>query len=73
MFKALITTYEAIPAPKIVVASGACAINGGPYIDSLKVSNGVDSIIPVDLYIPGCPPHPATILDGLLRILDKIQ
>jgi Ni,Fe-hydrogenase III small subunit len=73
MVKALITTYEAIPAPKIVIASGACAINGGPYIDSPQVSNGVDSIIPVDLYIPGCPPHPATILDGLLRILDRIQ
>jgi len=73
MVKALIATYEAIPTPKIVVASGACAINGGPYIDSPQVSNGVDSIIPVDLYIPGCPPHPATILDGLLRILDKIK
>jgi Ni,Fe-hydrogenase III small subunit len=73
MFKALITTYEAIPTPKIVVASGACAINGGPYIDSPQVQNGVDSIIPVDLYIPGCPPHPGTILDGLLRILDKIK
>jgi Ni,Fe-hydrogenase III small subunit len=73
MAKALITTYEAIPTPKIVVASGACAINGGPYIDSPQVFNGVDSIIPVDLYIPGCPPHPATILDGLLRILDKIK
>lgn len=73
MAKALITTYEAIPDPKIVVACGACAINGGPYIDSLQACNGVDSLIPVDLYIPGCPPHPATILDGLLRILGKIQ
>ena len=72
MHKALLTTYEAIPAPKIVVACGACAINGGPYIDSPQVCNGADSIIPVDLYIPGCPPHPATILDGLLRILDKL-
>jgi len=73
MHKALLTTYEAIPAPKIVVACGACAINGGPYIDSPRVCNGVDSIIPVDLFIPGCPPHPATILDGLLRILDKLR
>jgi len=73
MHEALLTTYEAIPAPKIVVACGACAINGGPYIDSPQIYNGVDSSIPVDLYIPGCPPHPATILDGLLRILDKLR
>jgi Ni,Fe-hydrogenase III small subunit len=73
MAQALLTTYEAIPSPKIVVACGACAINGGPYIDSPQVCNGADSLIPVDLYIPGCPPHPVTILDGLLRILDKLS
>lgn len=73
MHQALLTTYEAIPAPKIVVACGACAINGGPYLDSPQACNGVDGIVPVDLYIPGCPPHPATILDGLLRILDKLK
>ncbi|GFE56667.1 hydrogenase [Geobacter sp. AOG1] len=73
MAQALLTTYEAIPAPKIVVACGACAINGGPYIDSPQVCNGADNLIPVDLYIPGCPPHPATILDGLLRILDRLR
>src|ERR1039457_227831 len=73
MAKALLTTYEAIPDPKIVVACGACAINGGPFIDLPQVRNGADSLIPVDLYIPGCPPHPATILDGLLRIIDKIR
>jgi Ni,Fe-hydrogenase III small subunit len=73
MREALLTTYEAIPAPKIVVACGACAINGGPYLDSREACNGVDGLIPVDLYVPGCPPHPATILDGLLRILDKLK
>jgi Ni,Fe-hydrogenase III small subunit/ferredoxin len=72
MYEALLLTYEAIPAPKIVVASGACAINGGPFLDSPECRNGVDGILPVDLYIPGCPPHPLTILDGLLRLLNRI-
>lgn len=73
MTGALLATYEAIPAPKIVVACGACAISGGPYIDSPRTCNGLGGLVPVDLYIPGCPPHPATILDGLLRILDKLR
>ena len=65
-------TFAAVPEPKIVIASGACAISGGPYIDHAQVNNGADTIIPVDLYIPGCPPHPLTILDGLLRLLGRI-
>jgi Ni,Fe-hydrogenase III small subunit/NAD-dependent dihydropyrimidine dehydrogenase PreA subunit len=66
---ALQKTYEAVPDPKIVIAVGACAISGGPYIDHPQVHNGVESMLPVDLFIPGCPPHPITILDGLLRLL----
>ena len=73
MVEALLKTYEAIPAPKIVVASGACAIAGGPFIDSPEQHNGVGGLLPVDLYIPGCPPHPVTILDGLLRLLGKME
>lgn len=69
---ALQKTYEAVPSPKIVIALGACAISGGPYIDHPEVHNGASSVVPVDLYIPGCPPHPLTILDGLLRLLGKL-
>jgi Ni,Fe-hydrogenase III small subunit len=72
MHLALKKTYDAVPAPKIVIAVGACAIAGGPYVDHPEVHNGADSVLPVDLYIAGCPPHPFTILDGLLRLLGKI-
>ncbi|MCR4337021.1 MAG: NADH-quinone oxidoreductase subunit NuoB [Candidatus Omnitrophica bacterium] len=70
---ALKKTYEAVPHPKIVIAVGACAINGGPFQGGRDVHDGVDGLIPVDLYIPGCPPHPLTILDGLLRLLGKLE
>jgi Ni,Fe-hydrogenase III small subunit len=68
---ALKETYDAIPAPKIVIAVGACAISGGPYIDHPEQHNGVDAVVPVDLYVPGCPPHPLTILHGLLSLLGR--
>ena len=73
MREALKKTYDAVPAPKIVIAVGACAISGGPYVDHPEVHNGADSVVPVDLYIPGCPPHPFTILDGLLRLLGRLS
>jgi Ni,Fe-hydrogenase III small subunit/formate hydrogenlyase subunit 6/NADH:ubiquinone oxidoreductase subunit I len=69
---ALEKTYQAVPSPKIVIAAGACAISGGPYADHPEVHNGAASVVPVDLFIPGCPPHPLTILDGLLRLLGKV-
>jgi Ni,Fe-hydrogenase III small subunit/Pyruvate/2-oxoacid:ferredoxin oxidoreductase delta subunit len=72
MRTALLDTYAAVPAPKLVIAVGACAISGGPYVDNPEVHNGCPSLLPVDLYIPGCPPHPITILDGLLRLLGAI-
>jgi Ni,Fe-hydrogenase III small subunit len=70
---ALEKTYAAVPAPKIVIAVGACAISGGPYAGHREAHDGADSVVPVDLYVPGCPPHPYTILDGLLRLLGRIQ
>jgi Ni,Fe-hydrogenase III small subunit/NAD-dependent dihydropyrimidine dehydrogenase PreA subunit len=69
---ALEKTYEAVPTPKIVVALGACAISGGIFRGHPEAHDGADGIVPIDLYVPGCPPHPYTILDGLLRLLDRM-
>ena len=72
MRTALLDTYAAVPEPKIVIASGACAISGGPFRNSPEAHNGIGDLLPVDLYIPGCPPHPYTVLDGLLRMLGRL-
>jgi len=70
---ALQRTWEAVPEPRIVIAVGACAISGGMFAEHPEVNQGADAQVPVDLYIPGCPPHPVTILDGLLRLLDRLD
>lgn len=66
MKTALLQTYEAVPDPKVVIAVGSCAITGGPFLGSPEITEGLDTILPVDLFIPGCPPHPLTNLHALL-------
>lgn len=73
MREALRKTWEAVPAPKIVIASGACAISGGPYRGHPETRDGADAELPVDLYVPGCPPHPLTLLDALLGLLARLE
>jgi Ni,Fe-hydrogenase III small subunit/ferredoxin len=69
---ALQKTWDATPQPKFIIAVGACAISGGPYVGHDEVCGGADRMLPVDMYIPGCPPHPLTILDGLLTLLGRM-
>lgn len=68
---ALRKTYEATPHPKVVIAVGACAISGGMFAGHEEVCRGADTVLPVDLYVPGCPPNPYTTLDGLLCLLGR--
>ena len=72
---ALLKTWEAVPAPKLVIAVGACAISGGVFRGNPVVAGGAQAAlgdVPVDLHVPGCPPHPITFLDGLLRLLGRL-
>jgi len=65
--------YDQMPEPKYVIAMGACATSGGPFHMSYGVMNGVDKIIPVDIYIPGCPPKPEALIDGILKLRERIK
>jgi Ni,Fe-hydrogenase III small subunit len=73
MESAVRASYEATPPPKLVIAVGACAINGGPFRGSPEVLNGAPPDLKVDLWVPGCPPHPLTLLDGLLGLLGRLE
>jgi Ni,Fe-hydrogenase III small subunit/ferredoxin len=73
MKEALLKTYEAVPEPKIVIAVGAAAISGGIFRGHPEVHDGAQGILPIDLFIPGDPPHPLTILDGLLRLIGRLN
>ena len=66
MKTALLSTLEAVPEPKVVIAVGSCALTGGPFRGSPEVTEGLDQLLPVDLFIPGCPPHPLTNLHAFL-------
>ena len=70
---ALEKTWQAVPEPRLVIAVGACALSGGPFAASTQAGRGVPADLPVDLCVPGCPPHPLTVLDGLLRLLGRLE
>ncbi|KLU67352.1 formate hydrogenlyase subunit 7 [Desulfosporosinus acididurans] len=73
MQQALVKTYEATPDPKLVVAVGACACSGGIFRDTYATNNGIDALVPVDVYIPGCPPRPQAIIYGILKAIDRVK
>ncbi len=67
------TIYDQMPEPKVVVAIGACGLTGGVFRDAYNVVGGVDKVIPVDVYVPGCPGKPEAIIDGVVEALGKLS
>lgn len=69
----LVRVYEQMPEPKYVLAVGACAVSGAPFKDCYNVYGGIDTVIPVDVHVPGCPPKPEAIIDGIAKLIQKMK